>query len=136
MILPRPSFGKVGIWGNRDDDVWLSSLLDAPNVIGDDYALMLRSSSLVGVLFVSLVGLALSLGCGDGAAGGHGGAPGGKSGAAGGAGVSGLGGAAGRGGAPGTGGAMGGASGTGGANGGAPGTGGANGGAPGTGGGT
>lgn len=92
---------------------------------------MMRSTSLVGVLFVSLAGLGLSIGCDDGAAGGYGGASGGKSGGAGGGGGSGLGGAAGKGGAPGTGGALGGASGTGGA----PGTGGANGGAPGTGGG-
>jgi hypothetical protein len=92
---------------------------------------MLRSSSLVGGLFVLLVGLALSPGCSESAAGGYGGGSGGKAGGAGAAGEGGgSSGAAGRGGAPGTGGAVGGASGTGGA----PGTGGANGGAPGPGG--
>ena len=91
--------------------------LDAPTAIGDHRAPMLRSPSLVGLLFLLFTGFALSTGCSDGAAGGYGGASGGQSG---------KGGAAAKGGASG---AAGSSSATGGANGGAPGTGGANGGA-------
>ena len=91
---------------------------------------MLRSRSLVGLLFLSFTGFALSTGCSDGAAGGYGGASGGQSGKGGAAAKGGASGAAGTSSA--TGGANGGAPGTGGANGGAPGSGGANGGASGT----